>query len=252
MKQVDIAIVIPEGPVGRHVVGLAQSAKRIHFGLHVGWIGEFAGRSAAFASIFPVENDAYVCVRHLAYLLQPKLIVHLGEAVAVSEKCLRGEIVIAQEARRVFCPPAVAENLLECSDLLLRGEELREELDAPPVVLPEHLVAKLRKSADFALPQTAIQTAVKFARIGSAKHSPTRWGVHKFIRKQFGVELVDGESYGALLAAQDCALPAIVVKIVTSDCGAVADPPRASEMNAWLRDGAKFLRELIASVAREL
>lgn len=252
MKRVDIAIVIPEGAVARNLDALARGSQKVHFGLHAGWIGDFAGCSAAIACVSPVENDAYVCVRHLAYLLQPKLIVHLGEAVSVSEEYIRGEIVIAHEARRVFCLPAVAENLFECPDLLFRGEELRVELDAPPVVLPEHLVAKLRKSADLALPQTAIQTAVKFARIGSAKHPPTKWGVHKFVRKQFGVDLVDGESYGVLLAAEDCALPAIVVKIVTSDCGAVADPPRASERNAWLRDGAEFLRQLIAALAREM
>jgi len=251
MKQVDIAIVLPESSVAHYVVALASGAQKIHFGLHPGWIGEFGGCSAAFACVSPVENDAYICVRHLAYLLQPKLVVHLGEAVSVCEGFVRGEIVLASEARRVFCPPAIAENLFECSDLLLRGEELREELDEPAVVLPEDLLSKLSNLADSAIPETATQSAVRLARVGSANHLPTKWRVHEFVRKQFSVELVDGESYGVLLAAQDCALPAIIVKIVTADCGAIAEPLKASQRKEWLRAGSEFLRQFVAAFTCE-
>lgn len=179
------------------------SARKCHFGLFKGCTGKLAdGREAWVAVAEQIEASAYAAVAQLDYLFHPELVASFGVGFGLRENMRSGDLVAARAVRRVWCPPAVADNSFTNDDLVFPDEELRRQVLQSPVL-------------DFG---AGVAADAKRLILGSMDRIPRPHRRAEFLRTRFGVDMCDAQGYGFAEAAQQVKRPAVCFRVIGESC----------------------------------
>jgi len=216
-----LAIVVSDDALARAVLKRMRGGKGRHWGLFEGGEGEFAGSATALAVCGPGENLAYAAVRQLSFLFRPNAVLYLGNALGAREDLRPGDLAFVREARRVFHPIAVADNMFHDDEVVFNSDELKAQvLEAPRLQADEsRLVTVMSKvrPADFT---TALQSSFAAITVGSASGSPAAHRGYEFARHRYGIDATDHASYGFLAALRDEQLPGLALLQIRGGCSA--------------------------------
>ena len=221
IDEIQLAIICSSHAEASAVSARMTGGRAAHLGLFPGTIGLFSGIPAALIVSGGDEMQMHAAMLQASFLFDLKYALNFGTAVALREDLKAGDLAIIRECVRSYCPPALADNMLDDDSLIFPSDAIRDAiLSAPSLQSSASMLNPAFKALNgHQQPHTLVQREILQVRLGSSDKPLCAHLGREYVRKRFGVDAQDSGSYGFFRAAQECGCPALSLKVITSSCG---------------------------------
>ena len=227
-KEPEILITCALRPEASAIAGRMTGARRVSIGNHPGHRGVFAGHDMLLVRAGPGSNAARMGTASALDFAKPKILINFGTAGAIDSALAPGDCLISRAAFP-YDPAAVASN---CPNSSPGAPETQRQNG---VSLSSHLCNQLAGASEEA----------RFAVFGSADYSVSDPATRDRLRRQYGFDAVDWETFAVLRLAEERGVPAFAFRVITDRAGPAAGEEFLSLHRQLLAQAAERLERIL-------